>query len=373
MKNLFTKSLAVILLTLSVNVYAGNKDRTGQAGASELLINPWGLSSGVFGLNTATTKGIEAMKVNIAGLANTQNTEIGLSRTELLRGTGVSVNNLGIAQKLKNFGTLGFNIMSMGFDDITITTYDNPDGGIGSYKPQMLNVSLGFAKQFSESISAGVSATFVSEQISNVKASGACFDAGIQYVTGKRDNFHFGITLRNIGTNMRFTGSGFAVEAELPQGTDPSNTMTQMIPTEKFEMPTYLNFGASYDLYLDENKTKGENDKPKNRATIMASFTSNSFLNDYIGFGVEYAYKEMFMIRGAYRHEKDIHNAATPSTFYTGFSAGATVQTPIGKNGPILALDYSFRPTQRPSNGVHVVSLRFMTRAKAKSSEDDSE
>lgn len=368
MKNIITKSTALALLLgiCAFDVHAGNKDRTGQSGATELLINPWGQSTGVFGLNTANVKGIQAMKVNIAGLAMTENTEVGLSRNEILQGTGVSVNNLGLAQKLGNSGVIGFNIMTMGFGDITITDWDNPHGGIGTYKPQILNVSLGFAKEFSENIYAGVGATFVSEQISSIKANGAAFEGGVHYVTGKRDNFHFGVTLRNVGTNMRFSGSGFSVESQLPEGTNASDQMTLHVPSEKFEMPTYLNFGLSYDFYLDENRLQGEDDKPKHRATAMASFTSNSFLNDYFGAGVEYAFKEMFMLRAAYRYEKDINNAQTPSTYYTGLAAGATIQTAIGKGGPLLALDYSYRPTQRPSNGVHAFSLRLMTRARDK-------
>lgn len=369
MKNLFTKSAVALLLLSSLNVSAGNKDRTGQSGATELLINPWGQSTGIFGMNTANVKGIEAMKVNIAGLAFVKNTEIGLSRSEILRGSGVSVNNLGLAQKIGNFGVLGLNIMSMGFGDITITDWNNPEGTIGSYKPQFLNVSLGFAKEFSENIYAGIGATFVSEQINNIKANGACFEAGVHYVTGKRDNFHFGVTLRNVGTNMRFSGSGFSVESELPEGTNPSDQMNLHVPSEKFEMPTYLNFGVAYDFYLDENKLKNDGDMPKHRATAMASFTSNSFLNDYIGVGLEYSFKEMFMLRAAYRYEKDIANDEVPVTFYTGFAAGATIQTSIGKKGPLLAVDYSYRPTQRPSNGVHVFSLRFMTRAREKSAD----
>ena len=186
MKKLLTKSGALILMLgmYAINGQAGNKDRTGQSGATELLINPWGQSTGVFGLNTANVRGIQAMKVNIAGLAYTENTEVGFSRSEILQGTGVSVNNLGLAQKLGNFGVLGFNIMTMGFGDITITDWDNPHGGIGTYRPQILNVSLGFAKEFSENIYAGVGATFVSEQISSIKANGAAFEAGVHYVSG---------------------------------------------------------------------------------------------------------------------------------------------------------------------------------------------
>jgi hypothetical protein len=370
MKNSSTKiALAICVLGLSAQAFAGNKDRTGQAGATELLINPWGQSSGVFGLNGSYVKGIEAMKVNIAGLALVQGTDIGLSHSMYLRGSDVKVNNFGIGQKLGNFGVVGLNIMSVGFGEIKITEFDNPDANIGTYKPQFLNISAGFAKKFSNKIQAGIAVTFVSEQISNIRASGACFDAGVQYVTGKRENFHFGVTLRNVGTNMRFSGNGFSVNAQAPD--NENYTMNQQTPTEKFEMPTYLNFGASYDFYLDENHTAGYDDLPKHRATVMGNFTSNSFNNDYLGVGIEYAFKETLMLRGGYRYEKGIGSRETSNTFYTGFSAGATVQKGIGEKGPILAIDYSYRPTERPANGVHVFSLRFMTRGKKAAAADD--
>ena len=367
MKKISTGFLvAAIALGTTTHVLAGNKDRTGQAGASELLINPWGQSTGVFGMNTAQVKGVDAMKTNIAGLAFVNKTELGASYSLFLRGSGIGVNNLGFAQKLgKNSGTLGINIMALSMGEITITDYDNPEGSSGSYKPQLFNMQLGYAKSFSKSIHAGIAATFVSEQISNIRSTGMAFEAGIQYVTGKRDNFHFGITLRNIGTNMRFSGTGFSTENTAEQGEYPLSTQ---VPSEKFEMPTYLNFGVAYDFYLDEANQPATDAQatdnaaaamPKHRVTPMANFTSNSFNNDFLGLGVEYSFKEMFMLRGAYRYERNI-GTANSTTMYTGFSAGATVQTRIGETGPTLAIDYSYRPTQRPATGVHVFSLRFI-------------
>jgi len=366
MKKISTGVLvAAIALGTTTQVLAGNKDRTGQAGASELLINPWGQSTGVFGMNTAQVKGVDALKTNIAGLAFVNKTELGASYSLFLRGSGIGVNNLGFAQKMgKNSGTLGINIMALSMGEITITDYNNPGGTAGSYKPQLFNMQLGYAKSFSKSIHAGIGATFVSEQISNIKSSGMAFEAGIQYVTGKRDNFHFGITLRNIGTNMRFSGTGFSTENNAANGEYSMNTQ---VPSEKFEMPTYLNFGVAYDFYLDEANRSTENAQavdsnasmPKHRLTAMANFTSNSFNNDFLGAGIEYSFKEIFMLRGAYRYEKNI-GTANSTTMYTGISAGATIQTRIGETGPLLAIDYSYRPTQRPATGVHVFSLRFM-------------
>lgn len=358
MKNFFTKAtLAVCALGITTQVYAGNKDRSGQAGATELLINPWAQTTGVFGMNVSYVSSIEAMKTNVAGLASVDKTDVGISHVIYLTNSDVTINNLAIAQKIGNAGVLGVNIMSMSFGDITITDYNNPEGGIGTYKPQFLNFELGFAKEFSNSVRAGVAATFVSEQLTSIHATGACFEAGVQYVTGKRDNYHFGITLRNIGTNMRFQGAGFALNGEAQQST---YNVTQLTPTDKFEMPTYLSIGTSYDFYLDEDHLKSADDIPKHRLTVMADFTSNSFNNDYLGGGLEYSYRDMFMVRAAYRWENGIGNAATSTTMYTGFAIGATVQKAIGDKGPKLALDYSFRPTDRPANGVHVISLRFM-------------
>ena len=93
-------AFAICAFGASLEASAGNKDRIGQAGATELLINPWGQSTGVFGLNTAQVTGIDAFKTNIAGLAGVEKTELGVSYNAYLRGTGVGVNNLGLAQKI---------------------------------------------------------------------------------------------------------------------------------------------------------------------------------------------------------------------------------------------------------------------------------
>ena len=357
-KNFSTKTVvAICAIGMSFSSFAGNKDRTGQSGAPEMLMNPWGRATGLFAQNTASVGGIEAMKLNIAGLAQDSTTEMGLSHGIYLTGTNISINDVAIGQKLGDIGVIGINIMSMSFGDIPVTDYFNPEG-YGTYHPTFLNIELGFSKQFSTHINAGIAATYVSEQINNISATGLAFEGGIQYTTGKRDNFHFGITLRNIGTNMRFTGTGFSINGDNPQSS-PTFAVTQTYPSDKFEMPTYLNIGLAYDLFLDEKHLSNKEAEPMHRLSIIGNFTSNSFNNDYLGGGLEYGFHSLFMLRAAYRWESGIGNSATSTTMYTGFAAGATVQTRIGGKGPMYSFDYSFRPTQRPANGVHMLSLRF--------------
>lgn len=366
MKRFFLKTgLSAIALLTTVATMAGNKDRSGQAGAAELLINPWAASSGTFGANTALVKGLEAMKGNIAGLSYTDGTELGLSYNIYLKGTNVNLYNLSFGQKLGDAGVLGVSLTSMNFGEITVTDYNNPTGGIGTYKPSLFNVQLGFAKDFSHAIHAGFGVTYVSEQITNARASGAAFEAGVQYTTGIDDNFHFGVTLRNVGTNMRFTGEGFSFDSEVLDNN--GYMVARQTPTERFEMPTLLNLAVAYDVYLDGKHLANENDLPQHRLTPMLGFTSNSFNNDYIHFGLEYAWRELIMLRGGYRYEKNISDAALSTTFYKGVSAGVSVMTkPRGSNGSRLGFDYTFRPTSRPDNGVHNFTVRLVLPSKKK-------
>ena len=55
-------------------IWAGNPDRSGQAGAYELLINPY--ASAEFIPNTANVQGVESMRLNVAGLADIYITEL---------------------------------------------------------------------------------------------------------------------------------------------------------------------------------------------------------------------------------------------------------------------------------------------------------
>ena len=47
---------AFSLVSISLIAQQGGDGRTGEAGASQLLINPWGQSSGMAGANTASAK-----------------------------------------------------------------------------------------------------------------------------------------------------------------------------------------------------------------------------------------------------------------------------------------------------------------------------
>lgn len=338
--------LTFAMLLPAVDSIAGNKDRAGEAGASELLINPWARSSGWGGANTASIRGLEAMFGNVAGTAFTEGTELIFSNTQWLKGSEININAFGFTQRVSETGVLGITIMSMRFGDIPITTVEIPEGGIGTFAPNYLNIGISYSKAFSNSIYGGFNLKIISQSIADLSAQGVAIDAGIQYVTGEMENVKFGITLRNIGPTMRFSGDGLAIRTLLP-GQDNQFTVEQR--SAEYEMPSQLIIGAAYDFLISEDHT----------LTMAGNFISNSFLKDQFAIGLEYSLRNYLMVRGGYTYEDGITNKANRTTAFTGPSLGATVQIPLNKEkGTIFAVDYSYRDTD-PWSGTHSMSARI--------------
>ncbi|HRH70985.1 MAG: PorV/PorQ family protein [Flavobacteriales bacterium] len=338
---------AALLALAGTPAFAGNPDRAGSAGATQLLINPWTRSAGWGLANSASLRGVEAMYGNVAGLSMVNKTEILFSNTRWLSGSGTTINSIGFGQKLGASGVLGISATTMGFGELEVRTENDPAGGLGTFSPTMANIGISYAKSFSNSIHGGLLVRMVSESIANVRAQGVCFDAGIHYVTGPKENVHFGIALKNVGPAMSFSGDGLSVQGLLADGGSDQLTLEQR--SARFEIPSLLNIGATYDWHLNETS----------RLSFAGTFISNSFTKDQGVFGVEYAFRKMFHLRGGYMYEAGITDDAERTTVYTGPSAGLSIDLPFGEEKKsAVAIDYSYRSTN-PFAGIHSVGIRI--------------
>src|SRR3954468_11293033 len=147
---------------------AGNPERMGQAGATQLLINPYARNSGMAGANSARVRGLEAQFLNIAGTAYTRKTAVTFNRSTWLQGTDIYINSFGLTQGVGETGTIGFGVVAINAGKIDITTEDQPEGGLGTYTPTFYNISLSYAKMFSDNIYGGINMKIINEQIPNV-------------------------------------------------------------------------------------------------------------------------------------------------------------------------------------------------------------
>ena len=341
--------IAATLVMVASAVYAGNPDRQGQAGAWELLLNPWGRSAGLHSMSTSSVQGIEAMRINVAGLSRITKFEIGVSNNRLFSGTGMNFNSLGLGVKMGKSSALGLEFASLDFGQIPVTTVNQPAGTGGFFSPSFFQLGLGYSYTYANKISVGMTMRLVSESIQDVTASGFALDAGVQYVSGPKDNFKLGISLRNVGSPMAFGGEGLSVKRDNPDPAGGVNyELTYDVRAASFELPSMLNLGISYDYYLNEDMfIRG-----------LGNFTSNAFSRDQLGAGVEFSFRKLVVLRAAYKHSLGGISDETRDV-YTGLAGGASIEVPITKGGANnLGIDYAYRATN-PFIGTHNFTLRF--------------
>lgn len=340
---------------------AGNDTKRGQGGATELLINPWARSSGIAGANSGIVRGIESMGLNVAGLSAIRKTDINFCSALYLMGSQIHINTLGFGQKVGDNGAMGLTISSYDLGTFEETTVENPNGTGKTFKPQIFNFGAAYSKKFSERISGGLLIRGVSQSYNSASAFGLAIDAGIQYQTGKRKEFKFGVSLMNLGTKMQFEGTDFTTRGT-KQGTSYSQTVGLL--TAASDLPSMLNIGVGYDFHFETDQIV---------LTPCFNFRSNSFTADQYQAGVQAAWKDMVILRGGYDYQKGLINKDESTTTNLGPSFGATFQMPFarnksgemtqtgetdaaGKQSKVFALDYSFSAT-RYFGGTHRFSI----------------
>src|SRR5690606_25526225 len=136
----------------------------------------------------------------------------------------------------------------------------------------------------------------------------------------------FGVSLRNVGTSMKFRGDGFAING----ATESDYTLQVDRKSNKFELPIQLNIALSYDAWMGAKREVAPGKYTQDyRLTPMLQYSANAYGNDNFGPGLEFSLKEIFMLRAAYRMEPGIFKNETRNTAYNGLAVGTSVIIPF--------------------------------------------
>lgn len=348
MINTGTKLKATFAAMLATTVaWAGNPQRAGEAGASEMLINPFARTAGFAESNIAFVDGAESIFTNIAGLASIERMDLTFANTQWFSGTGIQLNTVGFATKVGDQGVLGIGLQSIDMGTWEVTTEEQPNGTGATISPQTLLINLGYAQQFTDRIQGGVNVKLYNSAIANLSTIGLAFDAGVQYRTGDKKEYQFGITLRNVGPAIGYAGDGHDLTLSVPTFGVPYE-QTYQSRAAAFELPAQLRIGGGYDLHLVDEQI----------LTFAAAFTSNSFDKDEYGVGLQYSMKKYAQFRLGYRL-LDNRVDGTRNNAMTGIAGGFSFNMPLSADGnTVFSLDYGYRHTN-PFNGIHVIGARI--------------
>ncbi|MCO6447407.1 MAG: PorV/PorQ family protein, partial [Ignavibacterium album] len=302
------KKIFLLLITagFATLLYAGDVARKGTNGAEELLIPVGARSIATSGAFVANVMGLESIYYNPAGLDISQRTEAMFSYMNYI--ADINISYLAIGTSLGDFGSIALSIKSLDVGNIPVTTNELPDGTGSTYSPGFVTVGLTYSKVLTDRVSIGTNVKLLSETIGNTSATGFAIDAGVQYKF--TEQISLGATVKNIGSNMVFSGQDLRQRSDIKGSQPGSPTGMFEVVAESFQIPSYFELSLAYGLNLNE-----END-----LMFAGAFTANNSLENKLHFGLEYGYMNTFFLRGGYQ----LFTENTKESIY-GFTAGAGV------------------------------------------------
>lgn len=314
------------LALLAGNEAMAGEDKIGEAGFMFLKV-PIGARETSLGLSgLTTTSGASALYWNPAGTSGMDNMSFQFSYLNYF--AGISSNYFAAAFPIEEVGTFAASINYMSYGDIEITTIDRPQGTGSVYSPYDMAVTLGYSKQVTDRVSAGLAAKLIYSKIDQVSASGMAFDFGFVYNT-QFNGLKLGFAMTNVGLQSKYQGDGLTFEDLRDEF--GNQTVFWRLDTEPFELPASVNFGLSMDLFRNEQSA----------VVGMVEQNVNNLQANRSNFGLEYGFRDMFFLRGGYTSafQKSVDYSVAGKT--GGYSFGGGVSYKFGETSRVT-LDYGY-------------------------------
>lgn len=345
--NIILKRLACVFVFTSllfVAAFAGNTDRTGTAGAQELLIPTGANGIALGGSNIAFVTGADAIFWNPAGLSRgTYGTEAYFSHMSYIADIGVDYGALAVT--FPSIGTFAASFKSLAFGNIPVTTEDNPDGTGSTFSPTYMVAGLSYSRILSDRVSVGANFNLVNETIMSTSATGFALDAGVEYNGLIVPELKLGVVIKNLGPNMTYAGSNL-----LRQGTtvgDIRGINWYAVEAASFELPSQMDVALAYDKKLGESSD----------VTVFADFENNNYSSDVYKLGLQYVFNNMLFLRGGYNWAPNAPKDQTGQTSQIfDWTVGAGINYDLG--GVDFTLDYAYEHVLLLT-AINVVTVKF--------------
>ncbi len=328
--------ILIMLISLPTFIIAGDGTRKGTAGAEQLFVPVGAQSIATGGAFVSNVVGLESIYYNPAGLSAMQGSEAMFNYMNYIADINVSYFALGTSIGL---GSFALTYKAFDFGEIPITTFSNPEGTGQTYSPNYSILGLTYSNSITDRVSAGVTIKLISETIINTSAIGVAIDFGVQYKFDQ--NFSLGIALKNIGSNMRYSGEDLKQKTIVPNTSYGGGNGTYEIDTEEFQIPSYFEMSLGYNFVFDAN----------NSLLLGSTFRNNNNLEDLVKVGMEYNFQELLFLRGGYNYQ--IENTSKSIYNYT-VGVGINYRMVDGIN---VKFDYAFRNVEDLPTDNHIFTV----------------
>jgi hypothetical protein len=154
---------------------------------------------------------------------------------------------------LNKNGVFGINVISLGTDEMEVTTVADPMGTGESYTAGSNAVGFSYGRSLTDRFSIGTTLKIVQERIYHCSATGIACDIGTMFVTPFRD-IRLGVSVSNVGTDLRMNGEDLNTYADIAPSQDGNNDeIVSQLKTGSYSLPVVLRIGLAWDWRLSQS------------------------------------------------------------------------------------------------------------------------
>lgn len=279
-----TVLLVVGLLLAGSPLYAGDFAKVGTTGSDFLKI-PIGTRGVAMGNGySALSNDITAMFWNPAGLTNMTGKGVYLERIQWL--ADVSYNAVGAAYNINPFWTVGVFGAVMNSGDIEVTTVEQQNGTGEYFSVNNMVAGVSIASKLTDKFSFGANIKYVREDLDKEISGSYAVDVGTVYDT-RWNTMRISMNIRNFGPEIQLAGEYH----DWDNGVQLTETQSYL----SYHFPMVFRLGVA----LDPIQTA------TNRLTVVGELEHPNDNIERVNVGGEYAFQEMFFLRGGYSFYHD--------------------------------------------------------------------
>ncbi len=322
-----TKRLSLLALLALAAVPARAQDQAGTKAAAFLLLGTDARGTALGSAQVAAADGAAALYWNPAGITDASAVtggDVVFSSSDWLVDT--RHNYLGATFTAGSLGTFGLSVTQLDYGEEPVTTIDNPDGTGELWGAQDLAVGLSYARALTERFTIGATGKLVHQQVWNEAAVGGALDLGLRYETGYR-GLTIGMAMTNFGSDMRLRGRDLRRRIDIdPDQSGNNDDLPAALEVGSWAMPLAFNVGVSADAYRAGDLS----------LMLTAQGQAPSDNSQSASFGGEFAFRDLFFVRGGYRQA--FSAVAEDGGWALGFGLNYSLNSRLG-----LTVDYVFQ------------------------------
>lgn len=295
MKRIFYAALLLVLMTGIAE--AQTSDRAGSVGALFLKLGMSPRAAAMGNTYIGISDDVTGVFLNPVSIVNIEGYQFFVSELEYLVDTRAVAGAFSFPMPAVIGGRGAVHYTGFLSGDMKMTTAQDIDGALTGREFSWNELAIGFtyARMFTDRFSIGVGIKYVRTDVADFYSQTVAFDIGTIYRTGFR-NLRLGISATNFGPDMKFGGKY--------DNTFISGIWQVAVPEEYgyYPLPISLQVGIADDLLQNEDF----------RITGALDYSHPNDLAERIHVGAEFAYDEMFFVRGGFFMDMDKSDVVDP-------------------------------------------------------------